>query len=143
MTLLSIRPRSMYANGLARKWSRRTKEDYYQRELEQIGQQEVRLRELYAAGTGADSNVFGYQDRYADYRHEYSSISGDFRTSVFNFWHMARIFSSAPTLNQSFVECDPTKRIFAEQTKHNCLAMISHSIQARRMVSKKTIGRII
>lgn len=142
ISLLSLRPRSMYTDGLARTWSRRTKEDYYQKELEQIGQQEIYNREVYADGSSADAEVFGYQDRYSEYRHSYSSIAAEFR-NLLDYWHLARKFTSLPVLNQSFVECDPTKRIFAEQTQHSCWIMASHSIQARRLVGKKTIGRII
>lgn len=142
MTLLSIRPRSMYTDGLSRTWSRRTKEDYYQKELELIGQQEVYNREVYTAGTAADADVFGYQDRYAEYRHEYSKIAGEFR-DVLDYWHLARQFTVLPTLNQSFIECDPTKRVFAEQTQNSCWIMASHSIQARRMVGNQTIGRVL
>lgn len=142
ISLLSLRPRSMYTDGVARTWSRRTKEDYYQKELELIGQQEIYNREVYADGSAADAEVFGYQDRYSEYRHSYSSIAAEFRT-LLDYWHLARKFVSLPVLNQSFIECDPTKRIFAEQTQHSCWIMASHSIQARRLVGKKTIGRII
>lgn len=142
MTLLSIRPRSMYTDGLDRTWSRRTKEDYFQKELELIGQQEVYNRELYLKGDATDANVFGYQDRYAEYRHQYSRTAGEFK-NILDYWHLARKFTNTPVLNQSFVECDPSKRIFAEQTQHSCWIMASHSIQARRMVGHNTIGRII
>lgn len=141
-TLLSIRPRSMYMDGLNRTWSRRTKEDYYQKELELIGQQEVFNREIFAQGTAADADVFGYNDRYSEYRHQYSGINGEFRT-LLDYWHLARKFSSLPVLNESFIECDPAKRVFAEQTQHSCWIMVSHSIQARRLVGKNTIGRVI
>lgn len=142
LSLLSIRPRSMYVNGLQRTWSRRTKEDYYQKELELIGQQEVFKRELFAAGTAADADVWGYQDRYAEYRHQPSGISGEFRT-ILDYWHLGRKFVAAPTLNQSFTDCDPSKRIFAEQTQHSCWIMVSHSAQVRRMVGKRTVGRVL
>lgn len=141
MSLASIRPRSMYTTGIDRKWSRRTKEDYWQRELEQIGQQAVLNKEVYA-GAASPEGTFGYNDRYYEYRHEPSIVTGEFQTTL-NDWHLARIFGSEPALNQSFTDCDPSKRIFAEQTQHSCWAMFSHSIQARRMVGHKTIGRLM
>nr|DAO69174.1 MAG TPA: Major capsid protein [Microviridae sp.] len=76
ITLLSIRPRTMYINGIQRTWSRRTKEDYFQQELERIGQQQIFNREVFAAGTAADALTFGYQDRYSEYRHQPSGVSG-------------------------------------------------------------------
>lgn len=142
MSLLSVRPRSMYTNGLDRTWSRRTKEDYYQKELELIGQQEVYNREVFLKGDASDGAVFGYQDRYSEYRYEYSSVAAEFR-NLLDYWHLARRFTDTPTLNQSFIECDPTKRIFAEQTQNSMWIMASHNIQARRMVGNQTIGRVI
>lgn len=142
ISLLSLRPRTMYVDSLNRTWSRRTKEEYYQRELELIGQQEVYNREVRLEGDASDAEVFGYQDRYAEYRHQYSQVSGEFRT-ILDYWHMGRKFASTPVLNQSFIECDPTKRIFAEQTQHSCWMMLNHSIQARRLVGNNTIGRVI
>lgn len=142
MSLMSVRPRTMYTNGLHRSWSRRTKEDYWQRELEQIGQQEVYQREVFADGTAGDATVFGYADRYADYRHLPSQICGDFRGNM-DFWHLGRVFASAPILNASFVTCDPSKRIHAVQTEDVLWCMISHSIQARRLVRQSGVGRII
>lgn len=140
LSLASIRPRTMYTESLHRSWSRRTKEDYWQRELEQIGQQAVLNSEVFAGGAGA-SNTFGYQNRYDEYRHRSSYVTGDFRSTM-NDWHLARSFSSAPTLNADFIECDPSKRIHADQTSNTIWGMFSHSIQMRRMVGHKTIGRL-
>jgi len=142
MTLLSIRPKTIYTEGIPKTWSRRTKEDYFQKELELIGQQEIYNRELYAAGTSADNEVFGYQDRYSDYRQSYSGVTGEFR-NLLDYWHLARKFASLPVLNESFVACDPSKRIFAEQTQNSCWIQVQHKIHARRMVSKNTMARVI
>lgn len=140
LTLVSLRPRTMYMQGQHRSWSRTTKEDFWQKELEQIGQQEVFNREIYADHTTPDG-VFGYQDRYADYRHLPSYVSGEFRT-LLSDWHMARDFATPPALNSEFVECVPTKRIHAEQTQNSIWGMFSHRVSARRLVGNRTIGRI-
>lgn len=142
VSLLSLRPKSMYIQGIPRTYLKRTKEDFYQKELEQIGQQSVTNAEVYMQGTGADANVFGYQDRYAEYRHTESSVHGDFRSTL-NFWHMARSFASLPVLNGNFTDCDPGKRNFAVQTNNVCWVMVNHNMQARRMVGHNTIGRIL
>lgn len=143
MTLASIRPKSIYVNGLDRKWSKFTREDFYQRELEQIGQQEVYNRELKLTHASPDG-VFGYQDRYSEYRSQQSYVTGQFRSTL-NDWHFGRIFGTDPALNASFIECDPGVRPFADQTAgaNHMWAMVSHSIQARRMVGNRTIGRIM
>lgn len=140
MSLMSVRPRTMYSQGIHRGFLRLTKEDYWQRELELIGQQEVQDRELF--NPQAVNGVFGFQDRYTEYKHHPSNVAGDFRSTL-DYWHMARIFGAAPVLNESFVQCDPTKRINAIQTEDVLWCMIGHSVQARRMLSKRTIGRIL
>ena len=126
----------MYPQGLFRHFNRRTKEDFWQRELEHIGQQEVLNKELYAAHATPDG-VFGYQDRYDEYRRSESRVSGEFRDSTLNFWHMARIFASDPALNATFVACEPTKRINAVQTNDVLWCMVNHNMQARRQLSSR------
>ena len=135
LTFLMVQPIPVYAQGLPRLWNRRFKEDFWQKELEHIGEQEVLNKELYAASEEPDG-VFGYQDRYDEYRSHESSISGEFRDTL-DYWHMARIFDNQPTLNKSFVYGAPTNRVFMEQTQNQLYCMINHSIQARRLVSRR------
>lgn len=137
MSLLSVRPKTMYSQGVPRAWYRRTKEEYFQKELEHVGQQEVLKREIYSnqASVAAADEVWGYQDRYDEYRRIENTISGEFRTTL-NYWHMARDFSSAPALNGDFVKANPTKRIYPVSTEDGLWIMAGHSIQARRMMSK-------
>lgn len=134
ITVLSIRPKTIYGNGLARTWNRRTKEDFWQKELQHIGQQEVLNKEVYAGHTDP-GGTFGFQDRYDEYRRTESSIGGEFRTSQLNFWHMARIFGSDVALNDDFIKCIPTERVFAVPTEDVFYIMAKHSIQARRLVA--------
>lgn len=138
VSLLSIKPRTVYANSLPRLFNRRVKEDFWQKELEHIGQQEVLNKEVYIDGsTGTPEGVFGYQDRYDEYRRTESGVAGDFRTTLLNMWHMARTFAAQPTLNASFVQANPTNRIFADETGDDTMyAMIAHSLQARRLISR-------
>lgn len=142
LSLLSVRPRTMYVEHLPKIWSRRTKEDYWQRELEQIGQQEIQNREVFASADPGGAGVFGYQDRYSEYKHIQSTVHGEFR-ELLNYWHLGRTFAAQPVLNQSFVECSPSKRIHAEQTQDTLWLMVNNSIQARRMVSKGAGSRIM
>lgn len=135
MTFLSVRPKSIYTQGLQRHWNRRTKEDFWQKELEAIGQQEVLNKELYAEHENPDG-VFGYIDRYEEYRRAWSRVSGEFRTTELDYWHMARQFADPPVLNESFISSVPTKRIHAVEDNDVLWCMVNHSIQARRLVSK-------
>lgn len=102
LTVMMVRPISVYMQGLSRMWNRRVKEDYYQRELQNIGQQEVLTKELYAGnaeGPIADDTVFGYQNRYDEYRWHESYVSGEFR-NILNSWHMAVISPMSPRLTR-------------------------------------------
>jgi hypothetical protein len=142
MSLISVRPKSMYTDGCYRHWNRRTKEDYWQMELQHIGQQDIENIEVYAQGTSADNDTFGYQDKYDEYRRSPSNIAGEFRDSTYNFWHMGRQFSSLPTLNSDFTDCDPGKRFFAEQTQNSLLVMANNVIRSRRLVARTASNRI-
>lgn len=133
-TLCSVLPKTMYAQGIPRTWNRRIKEDFFQRELQHIGQQPILNRELYAPGASPEG-IFGYQDRYDEYRRSESSVAGAMRDSL-DFWHYARIFESAPTLNGSFVTANPTTRVYqVTEGADPLICMFNHSIQARRLVA--------
>lgn len=134
ISLMSIRPKTIYADGIHRTWNRRTKEDYWQREFEFIGQQEILNKELYAAHA-TPNGTFGYQDRYDEYRRMESGIAGEFRTTTLNYWHQARLFASTPALNADFVKCVPTERTFAVPSEDVYYVYANHSVQARRLIT--------
>lgn len=140
-SLMSVLPKTIYTNGLARHWSRTTKEDFFQKELQHIGQQEVLNKEVYWAHA-TPNGVFGYQDRYDEYRRMESGVHGDFRSTL-NMWHMGRIFSSDPALNSTFVGANPTTRIYQSTSADQLYVMAMHSVQARRLLSKVGTSSIL
>lgn len=136
VSLVHVLPETMYPQGIFRTWNRRVKEDFWQRELQHIGQQPVLMKELYALGAGPDT-VFGYQDRYDEYRYAESRVHGEFLTTL-NDWHFARLLAAQPTLNSSFVTADPAKRPFQAQGTNNTLLLnCRHIIGARRQVAPR------
>ena len=139
-TLLSVRPKTIYVNGCPRHWLRRDREEFYQKELEFIGQQETWLGEVYWDNNAYDT--FGYSDRFREYREQPSQVSGDFRDDL-AYWHVARSFDQAPALNQSFTDCNPSKRIFSVQNKDALWVQVRHRLAARRIVARSAYGRII
>lgn len=141
LSVLSVRPKTVYTNGMHRTWMRRTREEFWQKELEHVGQQEVFQGEVYADGTG-DYDTFGYSDRYADYRSIPSGVSGQFRTNL-DYWHLARMFASEPALNEAFVSCDPSKRIFNVQDEDTLWIAVQHDMVARRLVSRSATPRVL
>lgn len=103
------RPRAdiTYQQGLNRMWSRQTRFDFFWPKLQEIGEQAVLYREIYAQGTVDDEGVFGYQERYAEYRYKPSEIRGEFRSSFttsLDMWHMAEEFGTKPELNDAFIK---------------------------------------
>lgn len=135
ITLAFVRPKTMYTQGIYRIWNRRTKYDFWQRELQHIGDQEVLKKEIFAQGTSADDDVFGFTPRYDEYRQTPSRIAGEMRT-VLDSWHMARIFESPPALNSDFVKSNPTDRVFASSTNQTLYCYAKHSVLAQRLVAK-------
>lgn len=138
-TMFIARPKGIYTQGVPRHWNRRTKEDFWQRELEHIGQQEILRKEVYA-GAATPGGVFGYQDRYDEYRRGESTVAGEFRDTL-DFWHMARQFASEPSLNAAFVTSNPTTRIYPITNADTLYVMANHSMQARRLVSRNATPR--
>lgn len=109
-----------YQQGINKMWLRSTVYDFYWTTFAHLGEQAIELREIYAQGTEDDTKVFGYQERYAEYRYKPSQITGKFRSSVVNGsldkWHLSQFFNNAPTLNEEFImENPPIKRIIAVQ----------------------------
>lgn len=134
-TFLFVRPQSVYNNRVPRHFLRRDYEQYWQKELEMMGEQAVTNFEVYG-DSGTPSDTFGYTGRFDEYRHGESSVAGEFR-SILDYWHMARKFSSQPVLNSSFVNCNPTDRIYASAVNDELYAMVGHRISARRLVSRR------
>lgn len=141
ISCLSIRPKALYVNGIPREWLKTTKEDFFQKELANLGQQEVYQAELYAENT---RDVFGFQDRYHEYRSHPSQVSRDF-TDTLNAYHMGRDLQADVTLNEAFVECNPTDRIYqvSKSVADTCWVMVNNKIGARRMVPSRANPRII
>jgi hypothetical protein len=136
ISLLSVRPKSIYTQAQPRDWTKQTKEDYYQQELANIGDQEILNREIYAAHT-TPAGTFGYSPRYDEYRGCPSYVAGEMRNSTNYDTHFGRIFSSDPALNQTFVECNPTKRVFNDQVEDSMWIYVKNSIGARRPIQQR------
>jgi hypothetical protein len=99
-----------YQQGMNRMWSRRDRWDFYWPALAHLGEQAVLNQEIYTQGTSADTQTFGYQERYAEYRYKPSQVTGKMRsnaTGTLDVWHLAQDFTSLPALNASFIEENP------------------------------------
>ena len=131
MTLMSVVPKPIYSTNLHRSWLHEVKEDYFQREFQTIGDQEITNKELQSDHSTPDG-VFGYQSRYDHLRSYPSTIAGEFRSSPLYSYHLARIPGTDWSLNQSFIDCVPSTRIFQSTSNDPLHVLANHSIQARR-----------
>jgi hypothetical protein len=119
--LVNVRADLTYQQGLNRMWSRQTRFDYYWPALAHLGEQAVLNKEIYAQGTSEDDKVFGYQERWAEYRYFPSQITGKFRSTYaqsLDVWHLAQEFAELPKLNSEFiVDNPPVARVLAVQNE--------------------------
>lgn len=119
--LVCLRADITYQQGLNRMWSRRQLFDFYWPTLAHLGEQVVYNKEIYTQGTADDNGVFGYQERYAEYRYKPSMITGKLRSTdsqTLDVWHLAQKFDTLPKLNQDFIEENPPiNRVIAVQNE--------------------------
>jgi hypothetical protein len=116
--LVSVRADLTYQQGLHKMWSRSTRYDFYFPAFAMLGEQSVLNKEIYVTGNSTqDNSVFGYQERWAEYRYNPSRISSLFRSTAagtIDGWHLAQKFTALPTLNNSFItENPPVSRVVA------------------------------
>jgi hypothetical protein len=145
--LVSVRADMTYQQGLNKMFSRSTRFDFFWPTLAHLGEQAVLNREIYAQGTAADDEVFGYQERYAEYRYKPSLITGKMRSQdsqSLDIWHLAQDFTSLPTLGPDFiVENPPVERVVAVQDEPEFLFDSYFSLKcARPMPVYSTPGLI-
>nr|QJB20278.1 MAG: major capsid protein [Microvirus sp.] len=108
--LASVSADLSYQQGLRKMWSRSTRYDFYWPEFAMLGEQAVLNREIYCDGSANDANVFGYQERWAEYRYFPSMITGLMRSTsagTIDPWHLAQKFTALPTLNSTFIQSSP------------------------------------
>lgn len=124
MGIASIRADLTYQQGINRMWSRQTRYDFYWPALAHIGEQAVLGKEIYySSSDGKNDDVFGYQERWSEYRYKPSMITGKMRSDAsgsLDAWHLSQEFSTRPELNKSFIEENPpVDRIVAVQNEPN------------------------
>lgn len=119
--LLNVRADLTYQQGIPRMFSRRTRFDFYWPVLAHLGEQAILNKEIYAQGNDEDDKVFGYQERYAEYRYFPSMITGKLRSTdpqSLDVWHLSQKFENLPTLSAQFIQDDPpVNRILAVQNE--------------------------
>ena len=145
--LVSARADLTYQSGVNRMFSRRTKYDFYWPTLAHLGEQEVKNKEIYAQGTSDDEGIFGYQERWSEYRYGVSKITSKFRSDAaasLDTWHLSQDFANLPLLNETFIEDNPpiTRAIAVQSEPHFILDAYINCKTARAMPTYSVPGLI-
>jgi hypothetical protein len=147
MGIASVRADLTYQQGLNRMFSRSTRYDYYWPALAHIGEQSVLNKEIYIQNTAADEQVFGYQERWAEYRYKPSLITGKLRsndTATLDAWHLSQEFGSLPGLNQTFIEENPPiDRVVAVPTEPDMIMDCYFNLQCARPMPLYSVPGLI
>lgn len=109
--IINVRADLSYQQGIRKLWSRSTRYDFYFPVFAHLGEQAILNKEIYSDGSANDALVFGYQERWAEYRYHPSMITGAFNstyTTPLDAWHLAEKFTALPTLAATFIQ-DPTE----------------------------------
>ena len=136
-----------YQQGVNRLWLRQDRYDFYFPVLAHLGEQAVLNREIYAAGVAADNEVFGYQERFAEYRYKPSVITGKFRsnaTGSLDAWHLSQEFSSLPVLGKTFIEENPPiDRVIATPDEPHVIVDLHFDLKCARPMPLIVTGKLL
>jgi len=134
--MVNVRADLTYQQGLNRMFSRQSRFDYYWPALAQIGEQTILNQEIWMDGTAVDQDVFGYQERYAEYRYKPSQITGKMRSDdpeSLDAWHLSQDFATRPTLSSQFIEdTPPLDRVIAVPDEPHFIFDAYFSLQCAR-----------
>ena len=142
--IMSITPRSGYQQGVPKDFRKFDNMDFYFPEFAHLSEQEIKNEELFVTNDDSyNSGVFGYTPRYAEYKYHQSEAHGDFRGNL-AFWHLNRIFEDRPNLNTTFVECNPSNRVFAtaETRDDKFWIQMYQDVRALRLMPKYGTPRL-
>lgn len=145
--LCMVRADLNYQQGINRLWTRSTRFDFFWPALAHLGEQAVLNQEIYCDGSANDANVFGYQERFAEYRYKPSLITGQFRSTCatpLDYWHLAQKFTSCPALNSTFiVEQPPISRVIAVTGEPAFLLDVYHRLKCVRPMPVYSVPGLI
>jgi hypothetical protein len=143
MGILSVRADLTYQQGVPRQFLKSTRYDIYWPSLAHLGEQEITNAEIYYQNTSADDDIFGYQERYAEYRYKPSQITGKFRSAAagsLDAWHLSQEFSTLPTLGTTFIqENPPLDRVIVVPTEPHFIIDTYTSLKCARPMPVRSV----
>lgn len=130
--IMSIMPKPAYQQGINRQWLKESRYDFFFPEFANLSEQAITRAEIFASDVPAENaTIFGYQGRYDEMRIKHNMVCGQMR-DTFDYWHLGRIFTAAPELNETFINCVPSKRIFAVESDPGLIVQFGNLIKAFR-----------
>lgn len=145
--LVSARADLTYQRGVERMWSRTTRYDFYWPVFAHLGEQALLNKEIFFTGTATDDAVFGYQERFAEYRYKPSRITGILNSDVsssLDVWHLAQDFAATPALNASFIiEQPPIDRVIAVPSEPHFLLDMWFDLKCQRPMPVYSVPGLI
>lgn len=153
--IASVRADLTYQQGLRRMWSRQTRFDFYWPALAHLGEQAVLNKEIFAQGADVmdengnivDDEPFGYQERWAEYRHRSAEITGKMRSTAaqsLDVWHLAQKFENLPGLNAEFIEENaPLSRVSAVPSEPDFLLDCYFKVKCARVMPTYSVPGLI
>lgn len=133
--IMSVMPKPAYQQGVPKHFIRHDALDFYWPDFQHIGEQEIKMKEIYAESSEPDG-TFGYIPRYSEYKFSSSTVHGYLKTSL-DFWHLGRKFDTEPTLSKEFIECNPSNRIFAveDPDEDQLICHTYFNVKAKRLMA--------
>ena len=145
--LISVRTNLTYQQGIPRMFSRQTRWDFYWPALAHLGEQAVLNKEIFADGSENDENVFGYQERWSEYRDGFSKVTGKLRSSdpqSLDYWHLSQNFENCPTLSPEFIEENPPLgRVLAVQDEPEIILDVYNDVYCTRPMPTYSIPGLV
>lgn len=139
MGISVIRPTAVYSQGINRNLLKKDKFEFYFPEFQNLGEQDIKLGELYALGSNESNNsLFGYGPRFYEYKMRHDEVFGDFDYGGLEYWVPQRKFSSAPALNMDFISVDPAK----ESSLNNIFAVTDSAVDPFRVLFHNNVKAI-
>ena len=134
ISLACVKPIPMHMNSVDKFWYAETKEDYYQKEYESLGMQEIENKRVQFDHSSPDG-TFGYEPRYEHLRRIPNTVHGDFAANDKD-WHYAIDPAGDQALNSSFITCSPTDRVYSDTNQDQLKVTVQHQLTKLSPVKK-------
>lgn len=132
--IVSMMPKPAHWGGIAKHFSKTVPLDFYFPQFAYLPEQTILNQELYLADDGDYVNntaVFGYIERYAEYKHRNDVISGKM-PKEYDHLHFANIYTEHPTLEDAWLKYPIREDAFAIANDIHFFGQFGFNVEAYR-----------